>query len=158
MPKLSAEDRTDLMGIREQIVASIVAQEFPDREVKQDRQICLLDRLYREELPSEGAGDVVRALPELLREWSSFDNASFILAKCLGLMPQIPWNPGDKTAPGASMKAAFWSSNLFGEGLARLLQGLVKMGALQYGEEGNAYRWNPAFDWELAAQQPDDPG
>jgi hypothetical protein len=158
MPKSSSEDRSDFLVIRGQIAASIAAQEFPDREVEQRRQICLLDRLYREELLSEGADGAVRALPELLREWSDFDEASFILAKGLGLMPQIPWNPGDKTAPGASMKAAFWSSNLFGEGLARLLQELTKMGALQCDEEGPAYRWNPEFDWEPTAQQPDDPG
>ena len=72
-------------------------------------------------------------------------------------MPQISWNSSDKTAPGAGMKAAFWSSNLLDEELTRLLQELTRMGTLQYDEEGPAYRWNPEFDWELVARQPDDP-
>ena len=97
----------------------------------------------------------VRILPEALSEWTDFDGASWRLAKCLGLMPDIPWNPGDRTKPGYGMKAAFWSSNLFGETLTRIMQELVRMGALEFDEDNIAYRWNTEFRWERAFERPD---
>jgi hypothetical protein len=100
----------------------------------------------------------LQSLPEALREWTDVVGAEWALAKCLGLMPRIPWNPGDPSKPGAGMKAAFWSSNLFGESLARILQELVRMGALEYHEEKISFRWCQTFQWEQAAERPDDAG
>lgn len=91
-------------------------------------------------------------LPEAFRDWLDFDGAEFVLAKCLGLMPDIPWNPGDRTQPGAGMKAAFWSANLFGDSLSMILQQLVQLGALEQNDD-RQFRWREGFDWELAADQ-----
>ena len=32
-------------------------------------------------------------LAEAFRDWLDFDGAEFELAKCLGLMPDVPWHP-----------------------------------------------------------------
>lgn len=94
-------------------------------------------------------------LQEAFHTWVDFDGAEFLLAKCLGLIPDIPWNPGDASKPGAGMKAAFWTSNLFGNNLYRILETLVKLGALEQNED-RQFRWRNGFDWEQVADQ-DDP-
>jgi hypothetical protein len=95
---------------------------------------------------------MLTTLREALTNWTDFDGAEFVLAKCLGAMPDIEWNPGDRTKPGASMKATFWTANLFGDSLAAILEHLVVMGAVEKNEDGQ-FRWNQTFDWDKCGDQ-----
>jgi hypothetical protein len=47
-------------------------------------------------------------------------------------------------------KHVFWSNNEVGNALYQMLDHLVKIGALEYDEEQQLYRWNPSFrgSWE----------
>ena len=82
-------------------------------------------------------------LPEAFKDWLDFDGAEFELAKCLGLMPNVPWDP-------VAHKAMFWTSNRFGNELYSVLERLVAMGALEMNAE-RQFRWNAAFDYQQTA-------
>jgi hypothetical protein len=84
----------------------------------------------------------MKTLQEAFVDWLDFDGAEFELAKCLGLMPNIPWDP--------ALKTLFWTNNLFGNGLHAALEGLVKMGALEMNDE-RQFRYNAKFDYRQAA-------
>lgn len=78
-------------------------------------------------------------LAEAFRDWLDFDGAEFELAKCLGLMPNVPWDP-------VAHKHMFWTANRFGNALYSILERLVAMGALEMNDE-RQFRWNVAFDY-----------
>jgi hypothetical protein len=77
------------------------------------------------------------------------------MAKVLGLMPDIHWNPGDRAMPGYGMRAALQSQNLLSGSLDRIFDELVVLGAVERGDDGRLRR-RPEFDWQSAANS-DDP-
>jgi hypothetical protein len=89
-----------------------------------------------------------KTLAEAFAKPLDFDGAQFELAKCLGLMPNVPWDP-------VGHKALFWASNLFGNRLYDILEALVRMGALHQNDE-RQFKWNDAFDYQTTAEIEDD--
>lgn len=88
----------------------------------------------------------MKTLQEAFVDWLDFDVASFALAKCLGLMPDTPWDP--------ALKPLFWTNNTFGVCLMGILEELMLMGALVKNED-QQFRWNPEFDYQKPAAQED---
>jgi hypothetical protein len=98
------------------------------------------------------AGD--RELRDALRGWVDCDVAQWALAKAAGLMPDVPWNPGDETMPGYGMRSALQSQNLLSGSLDRILDELAVLGAIERGEDGRC-RWRKDFDWQAASDLED---
>ena len=86
----------------------------------------------------------MKTLSQAFAIWLDFDVAEFELAKCLGLMPNVPWEP--------KYKSLFWANNLFSTQLYNILEELVKMGALEMSGDDRQLRWNVAFDYTLTAK------
>lgn len=81
-------------------------------------------------------------LAETFHDWLDFDGAEFELAKCLGLMPNTPWDP--------SLKSMFWTNNVFSIGLYSMIEELVKMGVLEMNDE-RQFRYNATWDHDKAS-------
>lgn len=84
----------------------------------------------------------MKTLQEAFAEPLDFDGAEFELAKCLGLMPDIPWDP--------ALKSLFWTNNQFSVPLYTIIEALVEMGALRMNEE-RQFLWNVTFTYDIAA-------
>lgn len=84
----------------------------------------------------------MKTLAEAFATWLDFDGAEFELAKCLGLMPDVPWDP--------ALKHLFWTNNKFGTSLYNLLDELVDLGALETNED-RQFRYNTTFNYKQAA-------
>lgn len=82
-------------------------------------------------------------LADAFKDWLDFDGAEFALAKCLGLMPDVLWDP-------VAHKHLFWTANRFGNELYSILERLVAMGALAMNDE-RQFRWNASFDHKKTA-------
>jgi len=87
-------------------------------------------------------------LAEAFRDWLDFDGAEFELAKCLGLMPDVPWHPVEH-------KHLFWTNNVFGTGLYTMLEELVTMGVLEQ-NDNQQFRWNVSFSYQQTADRASD--
>lgn len=84
----------------------------------------------------------IASLQERLASWIECDMAMYQVGACLGLWPEFgaPYNED----PWHGVKGIACSSA--GDPIAYFLDGLVKMGYLEYREEPDiAYRWNPNY-------------
>lgn len=82
-------------------------------------------------------------LRSALSEWTDFDGAEFEVARCLGIIePTSSWSP-------TVHKGLFWSNNPVGNGLGKILDALVAMGAVEMNED-HQYRWNQSFNPDRA--------
>lgn len=85
----------------------------------------------------------MKTLQEAFTTWLDFDGAEFELAKCLGLFPDVPWDP--------KYKHFFWTANPFGDQLYNILEALVVMGALEQNAD-RQFRYNTTFKYEKAIE------
>lgn len=117
-------------------------------QVRNSEYPCDLDRFHEGICFSKFAADLYRrdhapptpprkTLAEAFATPLDFDLAQFELAKCLGLMPNVLWDPVEH-------KALFWTNNMFGNRLFSILDDLIGMRALLHHE--GTYRWNDAFN------------
>ena len=62
----------------------------------------------------------------------------------------LVWHPiqARNGATGVARSGFFWSANPLGDSLFFTLDKLVKCGVLLKNEDGDKYKWNPAFEWE----------
>jgi hypothetical protein len=168
---LTADDEVTLYNaivIAERYVKGLPENSDIKQAVEAAVRVCAAHGFAHGE-PNQRSKILRTTLREALANWTDFDGSQFEIAKCLGLMPDILWNPGDATKPGAGMKGAFWTNNLFSTVLDEILQQLVKIGAVDVklradpsdgweALEGpsahdavDGYRWRTDFDWERAA-------
>ena len=84
-----------------------------------------------------------RSLREALDEWADWDGAAYLLAVCLGLMPEGIFQN--------RAKHVFWSNHEVGSVLYSMLDQLVAIGVLETRDEPDKqYRWSRTFrgSWE----------
>lgn len=87
---------------------------------------------------------VQQAVPDRFELPLDFDVADHELAKALGVMPDVWWDP--------HLKWVFWSNNPVSTFLCNTIEGLVQLGALLVDEDCR-YRWNLDFHYKEAAEQ-----
>ncbi len=76
-------------------------------------------------------------LRDQFSEWTDLDSAEYLLAVHLGIVgPDTSFN---------AVKWMFWSDNRFGNALYDILKHLELLGAIEFDEEKDGFRWNPSF-------------
>lgn len=65
-----------------------------------------------------------------LRDWQDSDHAEYLLGETLGIFDHY----------NNDIKWIFWTNNVIGETLFDILQGLVKLGLLEYDKERRKYK------------------
>jgi len=80
------------------------------------------------------------SLREALADWTDRDVAAFRLAEILGIFET------DVTF-ATDTKYIFWSDNALGTSLDQILRQLAELGALEFDEERERFRWSVQFSW-----------
>lgn len=71
---------------------------------------------------------------EQMADWTDVDAAQHLLAQCLGIFPF--------DASMIEKKSIYWSDNLLGDALYRMLEALVSAGVIEKRDEPDLqYRW-----------------
>ena len=83
---------------------------------------------------------VSTSLREALADWTDRDVAAFRLAEILGIFES------DVTF-ATDTKYVFWSDNALGVSLDQILRQLAALGALEFDEEREQFRWSVQFSW-----------
>jgi hypothetical protein len=89
---------------------------------------------------------VMRTLRENVTDWTDVDETGHALALALGIL--------DAAVPGKLTKHVFWTSNQLIDALQDILDILVRIGALDWNQEEQQYRWNPTFTWDSVSARP----
>jgi len=80
-------------------------------------------------------------LRDALASWTDRDVAAFLLARALGVLdPQLTFQ--------TDAKYVFWTDNKLGASLDQFLRQLADLGALEFDEEREQFRWNAQFSWK----------
>lgn len=88
----------------------------------------------------------MRALRERLADWVDADGAAYELGVVIGVIPkEFGGTPG--TDPWHGTKGIFWSANLLGDTLYRMLNQLSDAGVLE-NDDNQRYRWNESYQLE----------
>lgn len=81
----------------------------------------------------------INSLKDDLSDWIDIDFAQHCLAVCIGLVKD--------DSKMRDYKAIYWSDNIMGNLLAKMLDDLVELGCLEKRDEPDwQYRWNPKVD------------
>jgi hypothetical protein len=87
----------------------------------------------------------LNALVEL-KDWVDFDRAQLVLGRALGVF-------GAATTSVMDVKPLLWSNNPVGEGLHKVLMGLVEAGYILHDAEADKFKLNDGFDLWKSAQR-----
>lgn len=83
-----------------------------------------------------------------LKEWVDFDRAQLVLGRALGVFDASVTSVMD-------VKPVLWSNNPVGEGLHKVLMGLVEAGYILHDSEEDKFKLNDSFDvWSSARGKP----
>ena len=88
-------------------------------------------------------------LRESLTEWTDFDVAEDAVGRCLGIVPDDSFDESGTWR--TDRKGIYWSANVVGDGLSRILHLLVAMGAVEMDDDCR-YRWRKSFKLEEASR------
>ena len=80
------------------------------------------------------------SLKEELKDWHDFDGAMHGIAISLGLFENQ-----NKEVSWSAVKPTYWSKNPIADKLSHILTSLTDVGALEYDEAQEKWRWNAQF-------------